>query len=194
VSSRAKVIAGTAAVALVAAGASAFAAVKLTSTSHTVTAPAVTSPFRDGLGSYGLGDGRLGGRGFGGGLGPGDDGRDFGFRGFLGSGMGRAATYLGLSTAQLRSDLQSGQTLAQIAKEQGKTVDGLLAAMLAQAKKTLDTAVSQGLITQAQANQIASGLAARMKDRVNGVRTQGGFGGPGNQGGGIGTFGGTSNA
>jgi hypothetical protein len=145
----------------------------------------VTSPFGDGLGSYGLGGGRLGGRGFGGGLGPGDDdGFGFGFRRFLGGGMTAAASYLGLSAAQLQSDLQNGQTLAQIAKAQGKTLDGLVAAMAVQVKKTLDAAVSQGLLTQAQADQIASRLQARMKDMANGIRPQRGFGGGFGPGGG----------
>ena len=177
-SSRAKVIAGTVVVALLAAGGAAFAAVKLTSTSHDATLPAVTSPFDDGLGSYGLGGGRVGGRGFGGGLGPGDDGDfGFGFRRLAGGGMTAAASYLGLSAAQLRTDLRSGQTLSQIAKSQGKTLDGLVAAMVVQAKKRLSTAVSQGLLTQAQADAFASRLAARMKDMANGVRPRG-FGGP----------------
>jgi len=178
VSSRAKVIAGTVAVALLAAGGAAFAAVKLTSTSRDATVPAVTSPFNDGLGSYGLGGGRVGGRGFGGGLGPGDDdGFGLGFRRLAGGGMNAAASYLGLSAAQLQSDLQNGQTLSQIAKSQGKTLDGLVAAMAVQVKKRLSTAVSQGLLTQAQADQLASRLAARMKDMANGVRPRG-FGGP----------------
>ena len=183
--SGAKVITGIAVVAVLAAGGAAFAAVKLTTTSHPAAAPAVTAPFGDGVGSYGLGGGRLGGRGFGGGLGPagGDGGPGFGFRRFFGGGMTAAATFLGLSGSQLQSDLAGGQTLAQIAKAQGKSVDGLVAAMAAQVKKTLDTAVSNGLITQAQANQIASRIATRMKDMANGVRPQRGFGGPGSVGG-----------
>jgi hypothetical protein len=174
VSSRAKVIAGTVVIALLAAGGAAFAAVKLTSTSQNATVQVVTSPFNDGVGSYGLGGGRLGGRGFGGGLGPGDDGGfGFGFRPFAGGGMTAAASYLGLSATQLQSDLQSGQTLAQIAKSQGKTLDGLVAVMVGQMKKTLSAAVSQGLLTQAQADQLAARLAARMKDMANGVRPRG---------------------
>ena len=52
--------------------------------------------------------------------------------------------------------------------------------MTAQVKKTLDTArVSRAALTQAQANQIASRLAARMKDMANGVRPQRGPGGSG---------------
>jgi len=195
VSSRARVIAGTVVVALLAAGGAAFAAVKLTST-HTEAVPAVTSPFGDGIGNYGLGAGRLGGRGFGGGLGPGDDGGvGFGFRRFFGGGMTAAASFLGLSATQLQSDLQSGQTMAQIAKAQGKSIDGLIAAMTAQVKKTLAAAVSQGVMTQAQADQIASRLETRMKEMANGLRPRFGDGfGPGgvapnDSGSGSGSFG-----
>jgi ribosomal protein S20 len=112
--------------------------------------------------------------------------------------MTAAASYLGLSAAQLQTDIQNGQTLAQIAKANGKSVDGLVAAMSAQVKKTLDTAVAQGVLTQAQATQIASRLQSRMKDMANGVRPRGGFGrggfgpgggqgAPGGSGGGAGT-------
>jgi len=191
VSSRAKVIIGTVVVALLAAGGAAFAAVKLSSTSPAASVPSVTAPFGDGVGSYGLGAGRLGGRGFGGGLGPGDDGGlGFGFRRFLGGGIGAAASYLGLSAAQLQSQLASGQTLSQIAKAHGKSIDGLLASMVAKVKMTLQAAVSQGVLTQAQANQIASRLAARMKDMANGIRPQ--RFGPGGFGGGLGEGGGPS--
>jgi hypothetical protein len=40
-----------------------------------------------------------------------------------------AAKYLGLSDAQLRQQLQSGKSLAQVAKDKGKSVDGLKAAI-----------------------------------------------------------------
>jgi hypothetical protein len=196
VSSGAKVIAGTVTVAVLAAGGAAFAAVKLTSTSHTVSVATVTAPFGHGVGTYGLGGGRLGGRGFGGGLGPGDDGGaggglGFGLRRFLDGGITAVAGYLGLSATQLQADLANGQTLAQIAKTQGKSIDGLVAAMTVQVKKGLDAAVAGGMLTQTQANHLASRLAARMKDMANGVRPQRGFdGGSGGQsGGGTGSFG-----
>jgi len=190
-SSRAKLIAGTAVVAVLAAGGAAFAAVKLTTTSSTTTVSAVAPPFGDGVGSYGLGGGRLGGRGFGGGLGPGPEGEPgFGFRRFFSRSLATAAAYLGVSSSQLQSDLQNGLTLDQIAKGQGKSLDGLVAAMVAQVKKGLDTAVSNGLITQAQANQIASRLEARLKDMANGIRPPHGFGFEGPPaGGGTATFG-----
>jgi hypothetical protein len=45
--------------------------------------------------------------------------------------MNAAADYLGLSLAQLRTQLQSGNSLADIATAQGKTVPGLKNALLA---------------------------------------------------------------
>jgi hypothetical protein len=166
-------IAGTVAVAVLAAGGAAFAAVKLSATAQTATVPTVTAPFGDG--SYGLGDGRLGGRGFGGGLGPADDGgpgRRRGFGRFFGGGVSAAAGYLGLSATQLELDLASGKTLAQVAKSHGKSVDGMIAAMVARMKKGLDVAVSGGMLTRQQANLIATRLTAHMKGMANGVRPQ----------------------
>src|SRR5438034_3305543 len=41
-------------------------------------------------------------------------------------GLDAAASYLGLTGSQLDSKLESGKTLAQAAKDQGKSVDGLV--------------------------------------------------------------------
>src|SRR3954471_6580442 len=51
------------------------------------------------------------------------------------------ASYLGLSVADLRKALEGGKTLAQVAADQKKTVDGLVAALTAEAKTHLDKAV-----------------------------------------------------
>jgi polyhydroxyalkanoate synthesis regulator phasin len=88
----------------------------------------------------------------------------------LGADFDAAATYLGLTDAQLRTQLQSGKTLAQIAKDQSKSVDGLVDALVAATKQQLDAAVSAGRLTQDQAARIESNLKQRMTDRVNGVR------------------------
>jgi hypothetical protein len=50
---------------------------------------------------------------------------------FLHPVMKAAASYLGLSQAQLRTELQSGKSLADVARAQGKPVSGLKSAMLA---------------------------------------------------------------
>lgn len=44
--------------------------------------------------------------------------------------MKAAASYLGLSQAQLRSELQSGKSLADVARAQGRSVSGLKSTML----------------------------------------------------------------
>ena len=53
-----------------------------------------------------------------------------------------AAQYLGLTDAQLETQLQAGKSLAAVATAQGKTVDGLKAALVAQFSSTLDTYVN----------------------------------------------------
>jgi len=77
------------------------------------------------------------------------------------------ASYLGLTQAELRTQLQSGKSLAQIAAAQGKSVAGLKAAILADAKTHLDQAVKDGKLTADQANERKSGLKDRITKLVN---------------------------
>ncbi len=88
----------------------------------------------------------------------------FGFGGF---GLGGAASYLGLTNAQLMQQLQSGKSLAQIATSKGMTVAGLEQAMTAPIKKALDTAVSRKAITAAKEKQILSRFSASLSQRIN---------------------------
>jgi hypothetical protein len=90
--------------------------------------------------------------------------------GFGAFGLDAAASYLGLTEAQLRTQLSSGKTLAQIAKDQNKTVSGLVDAMTAAAKKQIDAAVAAGRLTRAQADQVLKDLSQRITDLVNGKR------------------------
>ena len=82
--------------------------------------------------------------------------------------LSAAASYLGLSESQLRSRLESGKTLAQVAKDQGKSVDGLVAALKADLKQKLDRAVAGGRLTKAQENQILSEADQHLTNLVNG--------------------------
>jgi predicted XRE-type DNA-binding protein len=93
-----------------------------------------------------------------------------GFPGKLAFGIGTdaAAKYLGLSESALRSKLSSGQSLADVAKAQGKDVSGLEQAMTADAKAKLDKAVADKKLTQAQADKMLSALKSRIDDVVNG--------------------------
>lgn len=126
------------------------------------------------------------GPGFGPGFGHGFGHRGFGHHGF--GGLDGAATYLGVTEAELRAALMAGKSLAAIAKEEGKSVDGLKQAIVEEQKKRLAAAVKDGRLTQAQADDLAEGLADRVDDlvertpREHGVRPAergfGGFGGP----------------
>jgi polyhydroxyalkanoate synthesis regulator phasin len=86
------------------------------------------------------------------------------------AGLDAAAGYLGMTEAQLHTALESGKTLAQVAKSKGKSVDGLVNAMVADAKADLAAAVKAGRLTQAEATAIQSDLKARITDLVNNGR------------------------
>ena len=55
-----------------------------------------------------------------------------------------AASYLGMTADALRTQLESGKSLADVAKSKGKSVDGLVSALVADEKKELDAAVKAG--------------------------------------------------
>jgi hypothetical protein len=98
--------------------------------------------------------------------------RGFGFGlhfGLFGD-LDAAASYLGLTDAELRERLESGKTLAQVAKDQGKSVDGLVQALVDAAKKRLDAAVSAGRLTKEHEDSILTELKQRITDFVNGMR------------------------
>ena len=86
-----------------------------------------------------------------------------------------AAAYIGTTEADLRTKMQAGQTLAQIATAAGKTRDGLIAALVADGNAKIDAAVAAGTITAAQATEKKAALTAHVTAEVDGVRT----GGPG---------------
>jgi hypothetical protein len=99
-------------------------------------------------------------------------GLGFGFHhaiGLFGGGFDAAATYLGLTEDQLRTQLESGKSLADVAKAKGKSVDGLIEAIVADAKTRLDAAVKAGRITQSQEDSILSDLKSHVTDFVNGT-------------------------
>ena len=99
-----------------------------------------------------------------------------------GPGVDAAASFLGMSDSELRSALMSGKSLAQIAKSQGKSVDALVNALVADASEHIKAAVADGQIPQADADKILSDLKQRISDMVNQAGPpdgpQGGMGGP----------------
>ncbi|HTH70268.1 MAG TPA: hypothetical protein VL493_03250 [Candidatus Saccharimonadales bacterium] len=93
--------------------------------------------------------------------GPGGPRGGFGF-GVQGDPLATAATFLGTTTADLRTKMEAGQTLTQIATAAGKTRDQLVQALVADATAKIEAAKTAGTITAAQATQLESGLADRM--------------------------------
>lgn len=86
----------------------------------------------------------------------------FGFPGFT-----AAAEYLGLSPAELRAALAEKMP-AEVAADQGKSVDGLKQALRGALKDGLDEARSEGAITQEQENALLQRFDSTIDDVVNG--------------------------
>ena len=114
----------------------------------------------DGIGPIlGFGGGPRGG---GPGFGHGGPGHVFG-----GFGLDAAASYLGLSEDALRTQLQSGKSLADVAKAQNKDVAGLKAAMKASITKRLDQAVTDKELTAEQRTKILAEVDEHIEDFIN---------------------------
>jgi predicted DNA-binding protein (UPF0251 family) len=94
----------------------------------------------------------------------------FGFRhhGPFHGKLDAAADYLGMTRAQLREALQDGKTLGQIARDRDKSVDGLVDALVKEAEEKLDAHVDEGRLTEAEKDEMLSGLRERITDFVNG--------------------------
>jgi hypothetical protein len=129
------------------------------------------------------------GRGFGLGLGPspgfdplprGDFGLGRGFGRILkgaGDQLEAAAEYLGLTRAELMEELSDGDSLAEVAREQNKPVDGLKTAMKNALKEDLDAAVDDGVVTRSQADELDEKLSAGIDHLVErGLGLPKGFG------------------
>ena len=86
-----------------------------------------------------------------------------------GPGSAATAAYLGLTAAELRTQLESGKTLADVAKAQGKTASGLEDAIVADAKTHLDAGVTAGKLTAAQEAAMLADLKSHVDDMINGV-------------------------
>jgi hypothetical protein len=86
----------------------------------------------------------------------------------LGDPLAAAADYVGLSVDQLAQQLDSGKSLADVAKAQGKSVDGLEQALIDAATSDLDKSVAAGDITGDQEQQVLDQLRSQIDGFVNG--------------------------
>lgn len=91
-----------------------------------------------------------------------------------GMGMDAAAKYLGLTDKQLFDALKGGKSLAGVAKDKGKSVDGLKAALKDAETAQLDAAVKAGRLTDAERTKILQNLDQRVDDLVSRTPPQGG--------------------
>ncbi len=78
-----------------------------------------------------------------------------------------AATYLGVTNAQLVTDLRAGKSLAQVATAKNKSVDGLKQALLAALKQKVDAAVAAGRLPAARAQKLLERAPAHIERLVN---------------------------
>ena len=82
---------------------------------------------------------------------------------------------IGIDTATINSRLRAGESLATIA---GAKKDVLIAALVAEATKRIDAAVTAGTLTAAQATSMKSTLVAKTTAQINETRGAGFPGAP----------------
>jgi hypothetical protein len=96
-----------------------------------------------------------------------------------GPGLAVAAEAIGIEEDALRSALQDGQTIAEVAAANDVDVQTVIDAIVADMNSHLDQAVTDGRLTQDQANEMKANAEERATALVNGERPAGGPGGPG---------------
>ncbi len=99
--------------------------------------------------------------------GPAGPGHRGPFFGGINDAVGSVATFLGVTPAQLRTELEGGKSLADVATAHGKTRDELKAHLTTQANTRLDKAVADGKLTQAQADQLKSTLSSHLDQIID---------------------------
>ncbi len=97
--------------------------------------------------------------------GRGGPGGEHGRRG--GPGLDAAATALGVTAEDLRTALQDGQTIAQVAESKGVSVQTVIDAMVGELKTHLAEEVASGEHTQEEADQKLADATERITDMVN---------------------------
>ena len=89
------------------------------------------------------------------------------------------STTIGVDSATIKSRLQAGESLAQIA---GAKKDALIAALVAEKTKQINAAVTAGKLTAVQATEMKANLVAHVTEEVNEVGGKGPKGGRGGHG------------
>jgi hypothetical protein len=84
--------------------------------------------------------------------------------------LSTAADYLGLTEDELEERLNEGDALAEVAEAEGKSADGLVQALLAEARERIEQAVEDGDLTQSEADDLLEGLEERIHAFVESAR------------------------
>jgi hypothetical protein len=121
-------------------------------------------------GDHGPGGPGMGGPGMGG---PGKGGPGMGGQG---GGLATVATTLGLTSDEVRTAIQGGQTIAQLAEANGKTAQSVIDALVAEVKAHFDAEVASGEHTQADADARIAEATTQITDFVNNTQTAAGPG------------------
>jgi lambda repressor-like predicted transcriptional regulator/uncharacterized protein YidB (DUF937 family) len=96
--------------------------------------------------------------------GPSIEHAPFGLKGVVGPDvLDAAAGYLGMDESDVREALRDGKSLADLADEKGKSVDGLVQALRDEIRNDADEAVEDGALTDEQAER----LVERLSDGVD---------------------------
>ena len=99
-----------------------------------------------------------------------------------------AATALGMTEAELRTELEAGKSIAQVAEAKNVDLQVVVDALIAQHKAHIAEHVAEGKLTQAEADEKLANLETRVTEMVNktGLPMKGGPGGKGGHGGKLG--------
>ncbi len=125
---------------------------------------------KNGAGGFGFG-----GPGFHlGGPGPRGGNGMLGPKGVGGPDLEEAAKVLGVTSAELKTQLQAGKSIATIAKDKNVDLKKVKDALLASAKTRLDEAVKNGKMTQAQADQAYQNAGTQLDNFLNNTGFMGG--------------------
>lgn len=78
-----------------------------------------------------------------------------------------ASTAIGVQPSDLRQELRSGKSIADVAAQHNVSIDAVKAQITSDAKAALNQAVQDGKITQPRADEILQKLTAKLDDILN---------------------------
>ena len=95
--------------------------------------------------------------------------------------LASVATVLKMTEAELKTQLDAGKSLADVAKAQGVNVQAVIDVIVADVKAHIADEVKSGEITQAEADAKLAEVTTKVTEMVNSVRPEG-MGGRGHDG------------